>query len=517
MMISDIVVPSIHIQEHILTKSATNIFKPFRCLCYNNQNQYLIDNWRSFMTINEFIEKFAEEYDSDYEYEWDEDLRQLTLISNEKSDTTLSITIDLEENSYDIYREFLYEECYGQSVALEIIKEEMFFYECIKRSSEQLPQISYDDGMGCPFCCDSVGYFNLPLIWSDFIHLLSMFEQACQQMNLLTIDEIDKESDLFLSYKEMQSNVFKELKGLSASLCDVHIKDMPHNKNHCFDSVFAYVNTSKTVLTGVGLEHLSQIYGQIADKNYRFYAGIQYFIICAEFENDLVTIVNKRFIDEVTELFEQVNGGWDIDSFIHYSLNERSWLVVTCGELWAVIRPIKSERHEACFTFEKNKIKSLEHDFILVAPEHLWSRTYDFSILNDNDFENMCRDLLLEMDFRNIQVRGKTRAPDGGVDITADEEYKTLIGTEKRKWIFQCKHTKGQIDRKDLSEVRDLLQEFHADCYGLFFSGYFTPNTLDRIERICQNDKLKIQGWDFNGLEILLTKFPKVSTKYFGL
>lgn len=470
------------------------------------------------MTITEFIEKFIDNYGSDYEYEWDEDLKQLTLISNKKADIGLGcIRIVFEDTKYNIYREFLYEDCYSHSVALEITKEEMFFYEYIKRISEKLPQISYEDGMGCPFYCDLVGYFNLPLIWNDFTHLLAVFEQACQHSIFLTINDIDKNSELFLSYKEMQSKAFEELKGLSSSLCNVHIKDTTLNKNHCFDSVFAYVNTSNTVLTGVGLEHLELVGGHTTNNQYHFYAGLQYFIIRPDLEDACVTIVNKRLTDEVIELFEQANEEWDIDAYVHYSLNKRSWLVVTCGELWAVICPIRPERHEACFTSEKNKIKSLEHDFMLVAPKQLWSRTYDFTILNEAAFENMCRDLLLEMNFHNIQVRGRTRAPDGGVDITADEEYKTLVGTEKRKWIFQCKHTKGQIDRKDLSEVRDLLQEFHADCYGLFYSGYFTPTTLDRIDSICQHDKLKIQGWDFNGLEILLTKFQKVSTKYFGL
>ena len=141
----------------------------------------------------------------------------------------------------------------------------------------------------------------------------------------------------------------------------------------------------------------------------------------------------------------------------------------------------------------------------------------DYGKMTDEDFEIMCRDLLYEMGFQNIQVRGKTRTPDNGIDITAEEEYQTLIGTEKRKWIFQCKHTKGQINRKDLSEVRDLLREFNADSYGLFYSGYFSANTLDRMNTLRQNEKIKIHGWDFNGLELLLTKFPKISMKYFGI
>lgn len=469
------------------------------------------------MTSSEFIKKFSETYDGDYEYEWDEDLKQLVLLYDKKANCDLGcIRINIEDNSYDICREFLYEDWYSHSMVLAIIKDAMFFCECIKRISGQPPRVLYEDGMGCPFCCDLVGFFDLALIWDDFANLLTMFIQAYQQINFLTFGEISKNSELFSSYKKLQFEVFEELQGLSPHLCDRHIRDTPLNKNHSFDPVLAYVNASNTILTGVGSDHLTQVEGQTSSEQHHFYMGLQYFIIRSECKNGCATIVNKRLVDEVIELFEQANGEWDIDSSIHYAVDKRSRLIVTCGELWAVICPMKPEHHEACFTFEKNKLRNLQKDFMLVAPEHLWNRTFDFAKLSDENFEAMCRDLLLEMNFQNIQIRGKTRAPDGGVDITADEEYKTLIGTEKRKWIFQCKHMKGQIDRRDLSEVPDLLQEFHADYYGLFYSGYFTPNTLDRIDSMNQNG-VKIRGWDFSGLEILLAQFSQVSVKYFGL
>ena len=121
------------------------------------------------------------------------------------------------------------------------------------------------------------------------------------------------------------------------------------------------------------------------------------------------------------------------------------------------------------------------------------------------------------MGFQDVKVRGKTHAPDGGVDIVAQEEFRSLIGSEKRKWIIQCKHMKGQVNRKDISEVRDLLNEFNADCYGLFYSGYFSPSTLDRIEAIRNKDRITIKVWDCNDLEVMLSQHTSVSLKYFGL
>lgn len=48
---------------------------------------------------------------------------------------------------------------------------------------------------------------------------------------------------------------------------------------------------------------------------------------------------------------------------------------------------------------------------------------------------------------KNVHLRSKTNTPNGGVDITADEEYQAMLGHEKRIWIFQCKHAKVS-DRK---------------------------------------------------------------------
>ncbi len=85
------------------------------------------------------------------------------------------------------------------------------------------------------------------------------------------------------------------------------------------------------------------------------------------------------------------------------------------------------------------------------------------------------------MGLKNVHLRGKTNTPNEGVDITADEEYQAMLGHEKRIWIFQCKHTKYQIDRKDILEVPILLKKFQADRYGLFYSEVLSPATLDRI------------------------------------
>lgn len=75
------------------------------------------------------------------------------------------------------------------------------------------------------------------------------------------------------------------------------------------------------------------------------------------------------------------------------------------------------------------------------------------------------------------------------MDIEADKVEKS--GRIKHA-IFQCKHTKKQIPRQDLDEVRYLKEEFNADIYGIFYTGMFSPSTLDRIKIIEKTDKIRI-------------------------
>ena len=168
--------------------------------------------------------------------------------------------------------------------------------------------------------------------------------------------------------------------------------------------------------------------------------------------------------------------------------------------------PIVDEERKLVNLITKNQLHTL-----LLQDVHA-DLTYDFSKLDDRAFEKMCRDLLVDMGFQNVTQRGNTRASDGGVDLEADMKVETILGEQKQHWIFQCKHTKAQIDRKDISEIPDLLEEFQASGYGLFYSGMLSPQTLDRIKK-----KESIIYWAKGELEILLRKYKNTAIRYFGI
>ena len=197
---------------------------------------------------------------------------------------------------------------------------------------------------------------------------------------------------------------------------------------------------------------------------------------------------------------------------IKYEVSQKLMVVKTLySDFWAIILAIDGEQ-DIFAAKEYRSIQEMYNKLLPFVSTELLHEEYNFSKLDDKAFEKMCRDLLMDMGFLNVVQRGKTRASDGGVDLEADTIVKTIFGEEKQHWIFQCKHTKAQIDRKDISEIPDLLDEFKANGFGLFYSGMLSPQTLDRIKR-----KESIKYWARGELEILLRKYKNTAIRYFGI
>lgn len=466
------------------------------------------------MDVNAFIERFDSLYDKRYEYDWDEEICQIFMsYCIDQSCFLDRLFIDFHEDTYSIYRDFLYEDHYGPFSVIEICKDEILFTESIKRVFKHKPEFSCDDGLGCPFFSSQIGFFHIPFSWDDLKQKIELIVQAYRLSQVLSFNDINISRKDQLRLEECKLDLLKRLRDVSPFLCNKHIKDSPEHHDTKYESIHAYTSRFNVALVGVGLDDLQAICTVQADS-FTYYSGFRHFIVRINGQN---YIYDQQLVSNIIDTFGKVDEECDVDGFLHYSIDTKFRLVLTCGEMWAVVCLFESEDCEKQLTFEKNKLKKLHQEFIRVTPEYFWNRSFDFATLDDHQFEALCRDLLLSKDFVDIQVHGKTRAPDGGVDITAVENRQTETGTQKRIWLFQCKHTKKQINRKDLSEVRYLLKEFHADCYGLFYSGFFTTSTLKRIQTIRDEDQIEIQGWDHNSLELELFQKPNLATKYFGV
>lgn len=462
------------------------------------------------------IEEFIERYGDKYEYNWDEyDNDRISIYSNHKTGIDVGhIVIEFfYDDYYSVYKEFLYEDSYSPALTLNIDRDELLFKESVKRIFGLKPQTDCNIGYGCPFFSVFVGFWEMPFSWKNLEQTLDSMEQACFLMNTLTLANIDHTDERYTEYKEKQRELLDEVIEPDPSLRFMQLEDSPLNYNHRFDSICAYVDERMEIITGSGLDDIFCLTGSLSSGRIHVYFGFQYFVIQDEILG--IAITSQAAVDRVLGIFRALDPEEEYDISIQFSLSQEFRIVVSYGALWAVLMPIKSEHHEFCLTREKNYLKTRQRQFLSVAPKGLWECDCDFSKLDDEQFEYMCRDLLVAMGFKNVHLRGKTHTPDGGVDITADEEFQTMLGHEKRSWIFQCKHTKHQIDRKDISEVPILLKEFQADRYGLFYSGVLSPATLDRINSISGERKNPITYWDSNDLEIYLKRYSQIYSRYF--
>lgn len=234
--------------------------------------------------------------------------------------------------------------------------------------------------------------------------------------------------------------------------------------------------------------------------------GLDYFFINSAKSK---SVINIKHLKQIQFFLARLNIGE-----IHFpqcKMNDGYVLLENYDKsFWAIV-PSHRKEQESFLLKERESIKSLYKQVQALLPAHLVVNEYDYSRLSESTFEDMCRDLLDEIGFKNIKQRGKTNAPDGGIDIEADLLIETVLGTGTEHWIFQCKHTKAQIDRKDLAEVRELLNEFKAAKYGLFYSGVFSPQTIDRLKN------LEAHYWGQGELNIELRKHKRTALRYFGV
>ncbi|MGB0165881.1 MAG: restriction endonuclease [Luteibaculum sp.] len=72
--------------------------------------------------------------------------------------------------------------------------------------------------------------------------------------------------------------------------------------------------------------------------------------------------------------------------------------------------------------------------------------------LSPNGFENICKELLREHDFENVEITGKSH--DGGIDGYGTLEINPFVSF---KVIFQCKRYQGSVSRAQVGDFRNAM------------------------------------------------------------
>jgi len=463
------------------------------------------------MTKEEFIEKCKAVYMID---SMDED-NEIEIVGRKKSEDEYItfedvVIIDLEADSCDIYQVFTYEEYDSLLTVREIDREKLLLMQALGKSYGILPGLDFYDGMGCPFTDVHVGYFNVEYNFEEINQILGAFESVFASDENAEIDEEYLMQNFKLEYCAFLE-YGNEIKYAYRMLMESGYSDVSERFPSKFGNIDnAFIDRKGVFITGFGEDSFKKIKDSMNFQTCKvdeIYFGVNY---CLAQSGELRVSLNNNYLRRINA-FLDIMEIEDKDCLV-YEISQNLMVVKTLNSgFWAIILALNGEQDIFVAKEYKGILEMYNMLLPFISPE-LLHEEYNFSRLDDRAFETMCRDLLVDMGFLNVTQRGNTRASDGGVDLEADMIVKTILEEQKQHWIFQCKHTKAQIDRKDISEIPDLLKEFNASGYGLFYSGMLSPQTIDRIKK---NESIKY--WAKGELEILLRKYKNTAIRYFGI
>lgn len=463
------------------------------------------------MTKEEFIEKCKAVYMID-SMDVDDEIEIVGRKKSEDEYITFEdvVIIDLEVDSCDIYHVFTYGEYDSLLTIREIDREKLLLMQALGKAYNILPGLVFYDGMGCPFTDVHVGHFNVEYDFENINQILGAFESAFASYENAEIDEEYLKRNFKSEYCAFLE-CGDEIKYAYRTLMEPDYSDVSERFPSKFGNIYnAFVDRRGTFIAGYGDDSFKKIKDSMkfqtckADK---IYSGENY---CLAQSGELKVSINSNYLKRINA-FLDIMEVEDKDC-IEYEISQNIMVVRTVHSgFWAIIMALNGEQ-DIFAAKEYKDIQEMYNKLLPFISQELLHEEYNFSRLDDRMFEKMCKDLLMDMGFLNVIQRGNTRASDGGIDLEADMMVKTILGEQKQHWIFQCKHTKAQIDRKDISEIPDLLEEFQASGYGLFYSGMLSPQTLDRIKK-----KKSVVYWAKGELEVLLRKYRKTAIRYFGI
>lgn len=463
------------------------------------------------MTKEELIEKCKSVYMIDC---IDED-NEIVIVGRRKSENEYvtfrdAVIIDFGEESCDIYQVYTYGDYDNLLIIREIHRKRLLLMQALGKGYGILPELVFYDGMGCPCTDELVGYFNVEYDFQKINQILDAFELAFTLAENAEVDEnylmqnYKSEYCTFLEYENEIKYAYRTLMGAGYFAVSERLPLELDNIDN------AFVDRKGTFLAGFGGDSLKKIIDFMDFQTFiidEIFFGKDYCLVRA---GELRVSLNREYLRRINAFLDIME--IEDKDYLKYEISQKLMVVKTSySDFWAIILAISGEQD----IFAAKEYKSIQEMYNKLLPfisPELLHEEYNFSKLDDRTFEKMCRDLLIDMGFLNVTQRGNTRASDGGVDLEADMIVKTILDEQKQHWVFQCKHTKAQIDRKDISEIPDLLKEFNASGYGLFYSGMLSPQTIDRIKK---NESIKY--WAKGELEILLRKYRKTAIRYFGI
>lgn len=144
----------------------------------------------------------------------------------------------------------------------------------------------------------------------------------------------------------------------------------------------------------------------------------------------------------------------------------------------------------------------------------------DWSKMTDDDFENLCYDVIYRhprFNVDTIRKLGHSRSRDGGRDIEV-YDIAILPGETPVKWIFQCKlvsKTKS-LGGSKVQDIGDMLEQYNAGGFGVMTSALIDATLYNKMDSICSRRKIKQMNFSVLELERVILKDIAFFERYFS-
>ena len=259
-------------------------------------------------------------------------------------------------------------------------------------------------------------------------------------------------------------------------------------------------------------------------------------MLCSEVPGSQIRAINRRlFVSDrvrsaaplraeqwARKVLGQLDGG-EIDRFLIVPVENR--LIVSGG---AHVIALTRDCGEQAFREERARVERRHrHEArVLFRPSrYVWKERIDA-----DRFESFVQDLLVrEPGVIRVRKVGRTRDPDRGKDLIADWLTPPSAGTlvpEKsaptvpRKILVQAKGMKKSVGKKDVIDIRDMLDDHGASGYFLAVSSQITSDLTDHLDRMRDEGKYWVDWWNrieieerLNGHVDILARYPDLVTR----
>ena len=241
---------------------------------------------------------------------------------------------------------------------------------------------------------------------------------------------------------------------------------------NCNDGISIYV---------FDVPHMSPFCDQISNK---YLKGINGYLCKVSFKENNYDffILNKDYkkINRILKSFEVKS----------YKLISNSNFIFVISSNFLLVYPTNQNNYDLCES-EKQQLFNRHKEENEFLNEYLNIKFIEH--IKGDAFEDLIYDIL-ERDkakYRNIRFVADTFEPDGGRDLICDvfDSYSSK-GFIYVKGIVQCKSYNKNLSKKEVNDIRDLLEHYNTKKYILFSKSKLTKNLTEYLE------KMNEQGYD---------------------